>query len=358
MRMLFVDVSRRALGTEQHFATLAAGCHGTGHEVVAIVREGSDVADILESYGVDVRRVRCRGGVDPRLLKVVWRCARTFRPEWMITNRTKLYWPLYLLARLIGCRIAAFKHIINIGRWHVRVLLPMLLDAFFVVSDYAVERAIAAGVSQKRLRRLYNPIDLAKFSACDDSRAHARARLGIPREAFVVGFVGRHCDEKGADVLVETLCDVMPQREDVYALWVGDGPDRERTIESLQRRTGLARHRLVDWTKTPEHYYSAMDCLVAPSRIQETFGRVVVEAQACAVPVIAMAQAGMVEAFAPGVSGVPIYKLDTTTLGTAILALRDDPALRSQFSVQGMAFASRFEMHGIADTFVKTLERV
>ena len=71
MRMLFVDVSRRAWGTEQHFATLAAGCHRTDHEVVAIVREGSDVAEILEGYGVEVHRVRCRGGSDPRLLRAV-----------------------------------------------------------------------------------------------------------------------------------------------------------------------------------------------------------------------------------------------------------------------------------------------
>lgn len=355
MRMLFVDVSRRAWGTEQHFATLAAGCHRTGHEVVAIVREGSDVAAILEEYGVEVHRVRCRGGADPRLLRVVWQIARRLRPEWLVTNRTKLYWPLYILARAFGCRIAAFKHIINLGSWHVRWLLPTLLDAFFVVSDYAAERALAAGLPARNLRRLYNPIDLRKFTPCAALRRDVRSDLGIPPDAFVVGFVGRHCASKGADLLCDALTSVMRDRKDVYAVWVGDGPERDRTIASLQRRTGLERHRLIDWTAKPERMYAAMDCLVAPSRIEETFGRVVVEAQACAVPVVAMASAGMIEAFVPGISGVPLRKLCAEEVGEAILSVRDNPLLREQLVDHGLAFASRFEMDEIARNFVRIL---
>ena len=356
MRMLFVDVSRRAWGTEQHFATLAAGCHRTGHEVVAIVRDGSDVAAILEKYGVQVHRVRCRGGADPRLLRKVWQVARAQRTQWVITNRTKLYWPMYLLARALDCRIAAFKHIVNIGRWYVRLLLPWLLDAFFVVSDYAAERAIAAGLSPRNLRRLYNPIDLAKFSPCTDSRREVRADLGIPANAFVVGFVGRHCPEKGTDLLRDALTRVMSERDDVYAMWVGEDHERMLTAGLLQRRTGLERHRVLEWTATPERYYAAMDCLVAPSRIEETFGRVVVEAQACAVPVVAVASAGMVEAFVPGISGVPLTQLSVGEVGDAILSVRDNPLLREQLVDHGLAFATRFDMDEIACGFVRILE--
>lgn len=356
MRLLFVDVSRRAWGTEQHFASLATGCHLKGHDVVAIVRSDSDVASILEGYGVDVRRVACRGGADPRLLWLVWSCITAFRPQWIVTNRTKLYWPMYIMALLRGCRIAAFKHIINIGRWHIRVLMPYLVDVFFVVSDYAADKALAAGVPVRNLRRLYNPIDLGKFKPCDDTRSSVRARLGIPENAFVVGFIGRHCNEKGVDILREALGEVVHRRDDVFSLWVGEGPDRVQTVEWLRERTGLAKHRIVDWTPKPEKYLPAMDCLVAPSRIEETFGRVVVEAQACAIPVIAMASAGMAEAFKPGVTGLPIHGPDPAAVQAAILSMASDPGLRANLAANALAFASKFDMSEIAETFIKILE--
>lgn len=356
MKLLFVDVSRRAWGTEQHFASLATGCHRAGHGVTAIVRAESDVGPILERYGVDVRRVDCRGGLDPRLLLLVWRCITELGPQWIVTNRTKLYWPMYIIAMLRGCRIAAFKHIINIGRWHIRVLMPYLVDVFFVVSDFAADKALAAGVPIRNLRRLYNPIDLEKFKPCGETRASARERLGIPQDAFVVGFVGRHCNEKGVDVLREALGAVVERRDDVFSLWIGEGPDRVQTVEWLRHRTGLARHRIVDWTPSPERYLPAMDCLVAPSRIEETFGRVVVEAQACAIPVIAMASAGMVEAFQPGITGLPIHAPDPVAVENAIMSMASDPAMQAKMASNAVAFAAQFDMTEIAETFIKILE--
>jgi glycosyltransferase involved in cell wall biosynthesis len=113
---------------------------------------------------------------------------------------------------------------------------------------------------------------------------------------------------------------------------------------------------MLAWTATPERYYAAMDCLVAPSRIEETFGRVVVEAQACAVPVVAIASAGMAEAFLPGISGVPLRKVCAEEVGEAILSVRDNPLLREQLVDHGLAFASRFEMDEIARSFVRILD--
>ncbi|NBU24540.1 MAG: glycosyltransferase [Gammaproteobacteria bacterium] len=99
-----------------------------------------------------------------------------------------------------------------------------------------------------------------------------------------------------------------------------------------------------------------MDCLVAPSRIEETFGRVVVEAQACAIPVIAMASAGMVEAFRPGVTGLSLHSPDPVAVEDAIIAMASDPAMHATMASNAVAFASQFDMTEIAETFIKILE--
>jgi glycosyltransferase involved in cell wall biosynthesis len=106
---------------------------------------------------------------------------------------------------------------------------------------------------------------------------------------FVVGYVGRLIRAKGVDLLLEAIARLPRNCE---ALIVGDGPEKE----SLQQLAGSLsvgdRVRFIDGVANsamPE-VYSSMDALVLPSRTtehwKEQFGRVLIEAMACGIPVI------------------------------------------------------------------------
>ena len=106
---------------------------------------------------------------------------------------------------------------------------------------------------------------------------------------FVVGYVGRLVPEKGVDLLLESMAEMAGAWR---LMVVGGGEERER-LEGLARRLGLTDRVLfegvVSTLRIPV-FYQQLDALVVPSRSQsnwvEQFGRVLIEAMACGVPVI------------------------------------------------------------------------
>jgi glycosyltransferase involved in cell wall biosynthesis len=114
----------------------------------------------------------------------------------------------------------------------------------------------------------------------------------VPRpvgRGFIVGYVGRLVEEKGVDLLLDALSGLVGTWR-AYVL--GSGPVRE-ALQGQARRLGLAdRVSFDNWIPTSQMpaYYRQLDALVVPSRTRpnwkEQFGRVLVEAMACGVPVI------------------------------------------------------------------------
>lgn len=108
LKLLFVDSNRGCWGMERHFVGMALGMARRGHQVQVLLRQGS----IMETmFGpLPVHTVRFGGGGDPRLLLRLFRLIFATRPDWLIANDGKLYWPLLILGRLAGIRVALFRH--------------------------------------------------------------------------------------------------------------------------------------------------------------------------------------------------------------------------------------------------------
>ena len=110
-----------------------------------------------------------------------------------------------------------------------------------------------------------------------------------PGRGFIVGYVGRLVEEKGVDLLLEAVAAL----DGTWRAYVqGSGPEGE-TLQALAQRLGVAgRVTFEDWLPSDQMpaYYRQLDVLVLPSRTRpnwkEQFGRVLVEAMACGVPVV------------------------------------------------------------------------
>jgi glycosyltransferase involved in cell wall biosynthesis len=113
-----------------------------------------------------------------------------------------------------------------------------------------------------------------------------------PRSAgrgFIVGYLGRLVAEKGVDLLLDALAGL----QGVWRAYVlGSGPERE-ALQAQARRLGLAdRVTFEGWLPSAQMpaYYRQLDVVVVPSRTRpnwkEQFGRVLIEAMACGVPVV------------------------------------------------------------------------
>ncbi|HEX6939828.1 MAG TPA: glycosyltransferase family 4 protein [Longimicrobiales bacterium] len=173
-------------------------------------------------------------------------------------------------------------------------------------------------------------VDAARFAPDARARAAARRRLGIGDAAFVVGYGGRLVPEKGVDVLLAAAA----QLPGAHVAILGDGRERRR-LEELARRGGIAeRVHFVGHVPSLEMpgWLPALDALALPSRRSpgwvEQFGRILVEAMACGVPVVGAATGEIPNVI--GDAGAVVPEGDANALAAALRALGDDPGRRTE----------------------------
>jgi glycosyltransferase involved in cell wall biosynthesis len=169
---------------------------------------------------------------------------------------------------------------------------------------------------------------------------------------FRVGFVGRLVPEKGADWLLDAMAGLEGDWELLVVGGFGSDPAVRRQIEARLRELG-SRWRLLGpfaSGQMPE-FYRSIDVLVVPSRTgrrwKEQFGRVIVEAQACGVPVVGSDSGEVPRTIGDG--GIVVPEGDVLGLRGAIRRLMLDPALRQILGQLGRKqAAARFSHQAIA----------
>jgi glycosyltransferase involved in cell wall biosynthesis len=167
---------------------------------------------------------------------------------------------------------------------------------------------------------------------------------------FTIGFAGRLVPEKGLQDLIAAAERVGgPLR----VLLAGNGPMRE-ALESASRPEMQVEIRADFSHETMPAAYAQMDVLVLPSRTtstwKEQFGRVLVEALSCGVPVVG-SDSGEIPWVIGATNGGRIFpEGDVDALTRVLSDLRDDPALRRRLGQQGRdAVRRRFSVDACAD---------
>jgi glycosyltransferase involved in cell wall biosynthesis len=153
-----------------------------------------------------------------------------------------------------------------------------------------------------------------------------------------IGYAGRLVEEKGLFVLVEALAGLAGAWR--LALW-GQGPLRQE-LEARLRALGLAErvtfYDYVPSTEMPRHL-AALDMLVLPSLTRpnwkEQFGRVLLEAMACGVPVVGSASGEIPRVIGEG--GLLFPEGDAVALRQALATLLADAAQRRILGQRGRA---------------------
>jgi len=186
-----------------------------------------------------------------------------------------------------------------------------------------------------------NFIDLERFDPNRHNRNAARESLGLAKERFVIGFVGRLDRAKGADLLVDAAAR-LPQGERSWCLYlVGDGPEKKALAERICRLglNGIAV--LAGLQEDTAAVMRAFDVVVVPSR-REAFGIAALEAMRMCVPVIASPVGGLPELVRDGETGILLPRPDAEAIAMAIQRLAADDGLREKLSRNAYELASQF----------------
>jgi alpha-1,6-mannosyltransferase len=189
---------------------------------------------------------------------------------------------LRMAARRFGERIA--RAVLDLSKRYVRDLYNQ-----FAVTIVASKELAAVlhrwGVENVQVVQL--GVDTDVFYRRTDGAVGTRASLGVATDQKLLLYVGRLSKEKNAALLFDTFELLYRRRPgDFHLLVIGDGSARNRLLQA-QKRTGgeLTWIRYCAESSDLARYYRAVDLLVHPG-VQETFGLVALEAQACSTPVV------------------------------------------------------------------------
>jgi len=206
-------------------------------------------------------------------------------------------------------------------------------------ADYAVAASeeirnvlVMKGFGKERISVIPYGVDHLKYSRMEMLELKSKLRL----DNYTIGYIGRLVKEKG---FMDLLRAVSKLKRKVNLLIVGDGESRNKiTVEG--RRLGISEQiRIVDTIPSSQipSYLNCMDCLVLPSRTtkkwKEQFGRVLIEAMACEVPVIGSNSGEIPNVI--GDSGLIFKEGDVDDLASKLEVLINNKDVRVELAEKG-----------------------
>ncbi len=226
------------------------------------------------------------------------------------------------------------------------------VDAAYACSETVVEVLRAKGFTK--------PAPIVPFGV-DTERFRLRPAPRMQSEQpLTIGFIGRMLPGKGLNILADALTSLKD--EPWKLLVVGDGPERERFEQQLRAAELMDRAEFtgaIDFAGVPE-YFHQMDVMVIPTettkRIREQFGRVIVEAMACGVPVIGSTCGAIPEVI--GDAGLIFPEGDASALAVAVRQILGDEALRERLSVAGQERVGQYTWDRVAEKTYQLFRQV
>ena len=247
-----------------------------------------------------------------------------------------------LVSRGLGVPLVGSYHTELAAYAGVRSGEPLLADAmtlavstFYGACDLVLSPSSASdaalegvGVAAAKLARWDRGVDTSRFDPA------LRSPMFAP-DAVNVLYSGRVTREKGADLLADAFLQARERDPRLRLVLAGGGPEQEH----LRERVGDAA-TFLGWLEGSElaRAYASADIFLFPSRT-DTFGQVILEAQASGLAVVAVAEGGPLSLIEDRVSGL-LCAPDAGALAEAVLELADSALLRERLAQAGLSSVS------------------
>lgn len=200
--------------------------------------------------------------------------------------------------------------------WAKRVIVLSNVIARHMIEDFFLPH--------ERIKLVPRSVDLEKFKYLDPQTKR--------KEVFNVGIIGRITPLKGHLHFIKAMARILRLIPHLKIWIVGDAPaSKEVYKEELQilvRRLGLWHcTEFLGTQKDIPGILEHLDLVVLATTTHEAFGRVIVEAQAAGVPVVATKVGGVIDIIEDGKNGLLVPPADSASMADAIMRIFKDPQL-------------------------------
>jgi glycosyltransferase involved in cell wall biosynthesis len=217
-----------------------------------------------------------------------------------------------------------------------------LSTVIIVVGTPNRDESLALGIGcREQYRLIRSGIEIQSYRDVTISRDQARDRLGIPRESFVIGSVGRLGEQKSPLDLLAAFVSVAAAHPEARLVYVGDGPQRGE-LEAAVARAGLQdRVHLAGLRRDVPELLRAFDVFALASR-WEGLPRVFPQAMAAGLPIVATLVDGAPDAITHGENGWLVEVGDMAAMADRLGALAADPVTARRMGAAGRACVEKF----------------
>jgi len=268
--------------------------------ILVITRNVSKLVEIIRKENIDIVHARSR--------------APAWSAYWAARKTGKIF--------ITTCHGYYSKHIFSyVMGWGKRVIVLSNVIARHMIEDFAVP--------YERIRLIARSVDLEKFRYISPEIKR--------KEVFNVGIIARLTPIKGHLSFIKAMSKVSRQILKLKIWIVGDAPANKL---SYKEQVQVLVHRLNLWHCTEflgnqrdiPAILANLDLLVLATTTQEAFGRVIIEAQAAGVPVIATRVGGTIDIIEDGVNGLLVSPDDPANMSTAVIKIYQDKALAKKIA--------------------------
>ena len=340
------------------------GVRAAGFTPVVMGPPRGSLADALAAAGIELRPFECRAADGMRIAR------HRLREELCSTLRRRrpalLHANSLAMARLSG-PVADESTLPSVG--HLRDIVGLSARAVADLNCHmrllAVSRAtrafhVAGGLDAGKTHVVYNGVDLAEFHP-RSATAYLHRELGLAAETRLVGVIGQISLRKGQDVLLHAAARIAGQSPNAHYLIVG----RRHSEKEESRRFERALHEASRGPLTERVHFlgergdvcrllNELTLLVHPAR-QEPLGRVLLEAAAAGLAVVATDVGGTSEIFPREKDAARLVPPDDAqAIGDAVAELLGDSVLRGGLAVAARRRAEeRFDIRMSVDSLLQ-----
>ena len=317
-------------GPERQMIGLARALRGTDRSVFLGFPEGGALDERLRAEGIESHLLGTTGRPLRRAVAEVAGWLVRIAPDVVITHGYKPDLVGLLAARRVGVPHIAVSHGWTGATLRVKVneavdkLVMRGARRVVAVSHRQGQRLKDAGIRADRVVVIQNAVDASRFAPAEDAARRELEAFFPSRPDRIVIAAGRLSPEKGFEDLVAAARMVVDRLPGAAFLLVGDGPLRERLAAAV-RAAGLeGNFALAGFRGDLDRLLPAADLFVQSSHT-EGLPNVVLEAGACAVPMVATDVGGTGEVLEDGRGGFLVPPGDPARLAARVVDVLSDP---------------------------------
>ena len=232
--------------------------------------------------------------------------------------------------------------------WGKLTIVPSEVIGRHMIEDF--------GMPAEDIRCIPRSVDVQKFDGPRDTHR--------PKSQFVVSMIGRITPLKGHSFFLKAMAKVIRTMPYVKIWIIGDVPSEKESyrdeLQVLVRRLGLADYvEFLGSRRDIPQLLASIDCLVLSTITEEAFGRVILEAQAAGVPVVATQVGGVVEIIDDGTTGLLVLPKDTDAMANAVMRiLKDKKLAESLVAAARKKIQEKFTLEHMASQTIKAYEEL